>query len=102
MQNTNYGWFYSAFRMPYWVKEGYAIYSAWKLSRYNESKIIEYLKTQKTGTNRWSIFLKDQLYGLMVKHAIEQMHYSVDDLHRGKVDYDTVYRDMMKYYTIKK
>ena len=103
MQNIRYGWFYASYKIPYWIKEGYAIYSAWKLSRYKEQDLIDYLtKTKDADIDRWSIFAKDQFYGLMVKHAIEKMHKSVDDLHLGKVDYEEVLDSLLREYNITK
>ena len=103
MQNSKYGWLYTTFRMPYWVKEGYPIYSARILSQYKEQKIIDYLiKTKDIYIDEWDIFSQDQFYGLMVKHAIEKMHISVDDLHLGKVDYEEVLDSLLKEYSITK
>ena len=42
------------------------------------------------------------LWGLMVKHAIEKMHKSVDDLHLGKVDYAEVLDSLLREYNITK
>ena len=81
---------------PEWVEEGYATYFAARLSAIKLSDILE--KSYLNIISQRHISPYYLLWGLMVKHAIEQMHYSVDDLHRGKVDYDTVYKDMMKYY----
>ncbi len=101
MQNSTYGFFYMAFKMPYWVKEGYPIYSARPLSEYKEKEIIEYIKkTNDIEISKWNIFDQDQFHGLMVKHAIEKMHKSVDDLHLGKVSYDEVYESLLKEYNI--
>lgn len=101
MQNSRYGWFYTSFKMPYWVKEGYAIYSAWNLSRYNEEKLIKDLnKTKDADITHWSIFAKDQFYALMVKQAITKMDKSVDDLHLGKVNYSEVLNSLLVEYNI--
>jgi len=103
MQNSRYGWLYTTFRMPYWVKEGYPIYSARILSQYKEQKIIDYLiKTRDIYINEWDTFSQDQFYGLMVKHAIEKMHIDVDDLHLGKVDYEEVFDSLLQEYNITK
>jgi len=103
MQNSKYGWLYTTFKMPYWVKEGYPIYSARTLSQYKEQKIIDYLiKTKDIYIGEWDAFSQDQFYGLMVKHAIEKMHKSVDDLHLGKVEYDEVLDSLLKEYNITK
>ena len=103
MQNTQYGWIYTSCKMPYWVKEGYPIYSARKFSQYKEQKIIDYLvKTKDIYVNEWDTFSQDQFYGLMVKHAIEKMHKSVDDLHLGKVEYDEVLDSLLREYNVTK
>ena len=101
MQNSTYGFFHSLFKTPYWVKEGYPIYSARALSKYKEEPIIEYMtKTKDIKVKQWDSFSQDQFYGLMVKHAIEDMHISVDDLHHGKVSYDEVYRSLLAKYRL--
>lgn len=103
MQNNKYGLMYMSFKMPYWVKEGYAIYSARALSKYKEKVIVEYIKkSSDTDISKWNIFSQDQFYGLMVKHAIEKMHISVNDLHLGKVDYEEVLDSLLKEYSITK
>ena len=38
------------------------------------------------------------LWALMIKHAIEKMHKSVDDLHLDKVSYDEVLDSLLKEY----
>ena len=63
-----------------WVYEGYPTYI---MSKYLHTD-IENLKV----SDDYIRFAK------AVKHAIEKMHYSVDKLHKGEVDYDTVYKDM--------
>jgi hypothetical protein len=37
----------------------------------------------------------------IVKRAIEDMHISVDDLHRGKVGYDEVFDSLMRRYGLR-
>jgi len=102
-QNAKYGWIYTSFKMPYWVKEGYPIYSARSLSLYGEKEIIEYmLKTKDTMINKWTPFVQDQFYGLMVKHAIEKMHKTVDELHEGKVDFNEVWDSLLVEYNTTK
>jgi len=103
MQNSKYGFFYVVFKMPYWVKEGYPIYSARALSKYKEEPIIEYMiKTKDVNIKAWNVFSQDQFYGLMLKHAIEHIHKSVDDLHLGKVRYDEVMESLLNEYNISK
>ncbi len=88
------GWIVSRLKIPDWVLEGYAVYISRENLTDGQQKFLQYcFNHNKLSTPDWY-----RLVGLMVKHAIEQMHYSVDDLHRGKVDYDTVYKDMMKRY----
>jgi hypothetical protein len=102
-QNKKYGWLYTSFIVPYWVKEGYPIYRAKLFSKYKNKELIEYMqKAKDTHIKNWSIFAQDQFYALLVKHAIEKMHKSVDDLHLGKVDYDEVFDSLLKEYNITK
>ena len=101
LQSNKYGWFYMMYRTPYWVKEGYPIYKARPLSRHKEQELVEYLqKTQDIDIKAWDIFSQDQFYGLMIKHAIEKMHKSVDDLHLGKVSYNEVFVSLLDEYNI--
>ena len=103
MQNNKYGLMYMSFKMPYWVKEGYAIYSARALSKYKEKVIVEYIKkSNDTDISKWNIFAQDQFYGFMVKHAIEKMLKSVDDLHLGRVTYDEVIDSLFSEYKFTK
>lgn len=102
MQNNKYGWFYTSFRMPHWVKEGYPIYSARALSIYTEKWLIDYLVNKDADIENWPIFSQDQFYGLLVKHAIEKMNKSVDDLHLGEVAYDEVFYSLLDEYNIGK
>jgi len=103
MQHEKYGLFYTALKTPYWVREGYPIYSARALSKYKEKPIIEYMiKTKDVNIKAWNVFVQDQFYGLMVKHAIEKMHKSVDALHLGEVNYDEVLDSLLREYNITK
>jgi len=102
MQNNKYGWFYTSFKMPYWVKEGYPIYSARALSIYTEKWLIDYLVNKDADIENWPIFSQDQFYGLLVNHAIEKMNKSVDDLHLGRVAYDEVFYSLLDEYNIGK
>ena len=90
---------------PKWVIEGFAVYATndiqSRLKRKQSEKDFLMERNEKIADKIMRSDGAYALWGLMVKHAIEQMHYSVDDLHRGKVDYDTVYKDMMKYYKSK-
>ena len=103
MQHEKYGLFYTALKTPYWVREGYPIYSVRALSKYKEKPIIEYMiKTKDVNIKAWNVFVQDQFYGLMVKHAIEKMHKSVDALHLGEVNYDEVLDSLLREYNITK
>jgi len=87
-----------------WILEGYAVYA----SEYQNSelqtdtKIKKFL--QKFYTN--SQYLRKEksyaLWHLMIKHAIEKMHKSVDELHLGKVEYDEVLDSLLNEYNITK
>ena len=100
MQNSKYGWLYTSFKMPYWVKEGYPIYKSDEYSTYPMKKVLEFIKKDVNQIKNLTIFEKDKLYALMVQHAIEKMHKSVDNLHLGKVDYDEVLDSLLHEYNI--
>jgi len=95
-QNEKYGWFYTSFMMPYWVKEGYPIYKSDRFSNFSMSKLKKILQKNPNKLEDLSTFSKDRLYALMVKHAIEKMHKSVDDLHLGKIAYNKVLKSLLK------
>jgi len=87
------GWIKMGLKMPYWVKEGYARYiDENKQVVSNPKKFLS--KKDNIGNNY-------TFYALMVKHAIEILNKSVDDLHLGKVDYTEVYNSLLKEYNIK-
>jgi hypothetical protein len=95
------GWIRTSIIMPYWVREGYAVYSS-RLLKF-DSDTVEFISgIQDMYLDSMSENKKYIIYGLMVKHAIEKMHKSVDDLHLGKVDYDEVLDSMLREYNISK
>ena len=94
-QEKQYG-FFKFLMMNEWVKEGYAMYA----TEDNLTQGIEYLLDrdfEELDGKEWYV-----LWGLMVKHAIEKMHKSVDDLHLGKVDYEEVLDSLLREYNITK
>jgi hypothetical protein len=100
LQHQKYGWFKMRFTIPTWVTEGYAEYSAMP---YMNRDTIDNLKTilRKDGKS-WNGREEYIVWGFMVKHAIEKMHKSVDELHLGKVSYDEVFTSLMDEYHITK
>jgi hypothetical protein len=104
-QFQTYGYFHTM-KLHKWIREGYAVFasdnfaSLWRsISRKKGFKSTKnFLEKGKRlfSKNGYNYYL----YGLMVKHAIEDMNISVDDLHRGKVDYDTVFDSLMKKYNL--
>ncbi len=97
-QNDEYG-FIQNLMCEEWIKEGYAVYVSEELKALKGKKnFLLWIKVN----NEEKITFHDKyiLWGLMVKHAIEKMHKSVDDLHLGKVSYDEVYASLLKEYNI--
>jgi len=92
-QAMKYGGWLRTFLIPYWVKEGYARFI-------EENKVVE--KKPKEFLIENGVEKNYTLFALMVKHAIEKMHYSVDDLHLGKVSYDKVLNSLLDEYNITK
>ncbi len=86
---------FNTYFIPRWVQEGYAVYvsgvlQGLKVKRFfNDVKPLQIPKKKRTLEGYI-------LWGLMVKHAIEDLGYSVDDLHKGKVDYDTILHSLLK------
>ncbi len=76
VQHQNYGFIFSSFIMPNWINEGYPTY---RMSLYIK-KPIDKLQVTKDF----------KLYAKLVKHAIEKMAITPDQLHRGKVSYTEV------------
>ena len=107
-QNKKYGntFFSQWFILPKWVMEGYATYCTkdtyFSKILKDKEKIKHFLEKNKalSGHIRKKGIYK--LWGLMVKHAIEHMHKSVDDLHLGKVSYDEVMESLLKEYNLSK
>ena len=100
-QNSVYGSFgpFNQLIKSNWVREGYATYASEDVSPKlkTEDGIRKFLK-KYFNSSRYSY----DLWRLMVKHAIEKMHKSVDDLHLGKVDYDEVLDSLLQEYNITK
>ena len=85
------GWIKSGITLPTWVKEGYAEYiEENKIPHSNPKKFLQNNNNNENYT----------LWALMIKHAIEKMHKSVDDLHEGKVEYDEVINSLLVEYNI--
>ena len=105
-QNKRYGSSPVAnlFQKPKWVIEGYAVYSAEKARVLDKprAKIKNFLKKHNTQSGHIRNKGAYILWGLMIQHAIEHMHKSVDDLHLGKVSYDEVMESLLKEYNISK
>jgi len=102
-QNSKYG-FFVRYKSS-WIIEGYATYASKGLYIKKPKEILEnYIKHYPEYENMPSKHLskKYQVWMLMVKHAIEKMHKSVDDLHLGKVEYDEVLDSLLKEYNITK
>ena len=94
------GWIKTKLVIPYWVSEGYAVYMSRKDLAKNDKKFIA--SCSKKNFKNLTISNIYILNGLMVKHAIEKMHKSVDDLHLGKVEYDEVLDSLLREYNITK
>ena len=101
-QNNTYArWLNPSFLSRFiWYIEGYAVYLTDDPIMYDQN-VIETVFKNPIKINR---FQKGAyaLWGLMVKHAIEKMHKSVDDLHLGKVDYDEVLDSLLREYNVTK
>jgi len=104
-QNKKYGnTIFSQWFKPKWVMEGYAVYSSEREKVLNKpkEKIKHFLEKSKA----LSAHIRQDgayiLWGLMIQHAIEHMHKSVDDLHLGKVSYDEVMESLLNEYNISK
>ena len=84
---------------PYWVQEGYPTYIvSSQVNSKNFKKFIIYYK--KHGLEGMRSYEKYVFYAFLVKHAIEKMHKSVDDMHLGKVDYDEVLDSLLREYNV--
>ncbi len=105
-QNKKYGntFFSQWFILPKWVMEGYAVYSSEREKVLNKpkEKIKHFLEKSKALSAHIRQDGAYTLWGLMIQHAIEHMHKSVDDLHLGKVSYDEVMESLLKEYNISK
>ena len=94
------GWLKYRFNIPYWVLEGYPVYVSRKNLSRAYSKFMKYCS--KHHFNNLSTSDTYRLNGLLVKHAIEKLNKSVDDLHLGKVNYDEVLDSLLREYNVTK
>ena len=95
------GWIKTIIAMPNWVKEGYSVYCS-RILKFDNNTIKFISGIQDIYLDDMSENKKYIVYGLMVKHAIEKMHKSVDDLHLGKVEYDEVLDSLLREYGVAK
>ena len=103
-QNKNYTpSLYMHFITPVWVAEGYAVYASEENRLKEEINKKDFLDKFYHSVNKhWRNDNSYTLWALMIKHAIEKMHKSVDELHLGKVDYDEVLDSLLNEYNITK
>jgi len=101
-QMKKYGWFPFMFKTPTWVKEGYAMYSSRDLYIDNPKEVLQDFIANYPHMKSNHISPQYKVWMLMIKHAIEKMHKSVDDLHVGKVSYDEVLDSLLQEYNITK
>ncbi len=98
-------------RFTTWIKPSFLTKNAWYIEGYavcitddpimHDKALIDKALKNIENINR---FHKEAyaLWGLMVKHAIEKMHKSVDELHEGKVSYDEVLSSLLREHNITK
>ena len=99
-QNRRYGLrFFPIIVQKTWLVEGYAVYVTDDKIMYDQ-KILRRIFANNDASFERHSGEAYALWGLMVKHAIKDMHISVDDLHRGKVSYDEVYRSLLAKYRL--
>ena len=95
MQYSRYG-FVTMLLAPQWVVEGYAELAEEGVSiRFTKSNLRKILQKNIKSLDISELYI---LWGFMVKYAIEEMHISIDDLYTKNIDYDRVYRSMLKKY----
>ena len=89
LQAKRYG-FFSHFLVPKWVLEGYPEYV---VSNPDWRKYKNRLIRIRSGKKVYPYFK----YWLLVRHAIEKMGYSVDDLHENKVSREAVEKSLLRW-----
>jgi len=89
------------FMLPQWIKEGFPVYVSQEFDKKIKDK-KDFITWVQNNKNKSSMSDFCALWGLMVKHAIEKMHKTVDELHEGKVEYDEVLNSLLKEYNITK
>jgi len=101
-QNDRYTtWFVPSFSSKIaWYMEGYPMYVT-DDPLIRDTALIKKALKHPSNVNRHGREAY-ALWGLMVKHAIEKMHKSVDDLHLGKVSYGEVLDSLLEEYNITK
>jgi len=87
--------------IPTWVMEGYATYVSGEEKEFNINirDFIGWIQKNEDKASGQEFYM---LWTFMIKHAIEKMHKSVDDLHVGKVSYDEVLDSLLQEYNITK
>ena len=88
LQFKKYGFYKFYTNIPYWVSEGYPIYSSGKSSIYNENEFLSDLSKKDFDT--LTTYQKDFFFSKIVEFAIEDMNISVDDLHKNNIDFSTL------------
>lgn len=78
--------------IPRWVNEGYARYVSYDHAP-PDTDYEDWLKMIKAGEKMNKYFE----YEVLVRHAIEQMGYSVDELHKGEVDREAVEKSFLNW-----
>lgn len=80
--------------LPQWIKEGYAVYVTEEYKNIKSEK--DFITWAKDDLNNLPTGELYTLYGLMIKHSIEEMNKTIEDLHLGKVNYEEVLKSLLK------
>jgi len=94
-ENKYYSWISIATK-PRWIIEGYAVYVAESPQIDSEKYFLQWVQeVHPNNLEGWEQYI---FYGLMVKHAIEEMNKSIDDLHNGNIEYKEVAQSLFLKY----
>lgn len=91
LQLERYGVLTYKLFIPQWIGEGYAEYASNDAPPDKDYK--EWLRRVNAGKSINKYFE----YWVLVRHAIDELGYSIDELHNGEVDRDVVEQSLLNW-----
>jgi len=92
LQYERYGILVYSF-VPKWIGEGYAEYASGDAPAPSDKNYEKWLRRVNAGES----IHKGFEYWILVRHAIDEMGYSIDELHNGEVDREVVEKSLLNW-----